>query len=138
MEALPDILEKLENYAIHSSIDEEKGMEEYDVREQLRRIAAEGILILNTEHNLSYLKYMMFNNMMREIQYTGASYRYMWHWRKKTCNLYRSMSGSEPEPKEACYDSWNKEAFMRSMFSDCIDHMLLIIQTKLGSVYQIP
>ena len=39
MEALPDILEKLENYAIHSSIDEEKGMEEYDVREQLRRQA---------------------------------------------------------------------------------------------------
>jgi len=122
-EKLLDILEELEDYITHGSIDKEMEQEEYNARESLRKFTAEGILILNTENNLSYLKYMMFNNLMREIQYNGASYRYVWHWRTKTCNLYRSMSGSGREPKEESFDGLPREAFMRGMFQDCMNHM---------------
>ena len=55
-------------------------------------------------NDVEYLKYMMFNNMMREIKYIGAAYQYLWHWELKTKNLFRFVSydGKENAIEDDC------------------------------------
>lgn len=68
-----------------------------------------------------YMKYMMFNNMMREIRYVGASYQYLWHWESKCRNLFRNASYEGQNIKIERESS--KKDFFAAMFRDVIEHM---------------
>lgn len=72
-------------------------------------------------NDINYLKYMLFNNMMREIRYIGAAYQYLWHWERKTKNLFRyaSYDGEAIHKNNNC----TKKSFLQKMFSDIISHM---------------
>lgn len=80
----------------------------------------------------NYLKYMLFNNMMREIAYYGGAFQYLWHWDYKTnINLFRCHVEIESAPhddresvnalKEKSYTS--KQEFLKIMFNSIVDHM---------------
>jgi hypothetical protein len=72
-------------------------------------------------NDIGYLKYMLFNNMMREIRYIGAAYQYLWHWNMKTKNLFRYVSyDGEEMPIE---DDRTKKNFLQEMFNNVISHM---------------
>ncbi|NFF88719.1 hypothetical protein [Clostridium botulinum] len=70
--------------------------------------------------DIEYKKYMMFNNMMREIRFFGAAYQYLWHWKKEKKTLYR-CGNLECENLEKPLDS--KEEYIKNMFENCISHM---------------
>lgn len=92
--------------------------EEYQT---LREKCIECVERTKISKDINYLKYMMFNNTMREIQYIGAAYRYLWHWECKTKNLFRYVSydGEEMQLGDNC----TKESFLQNMFNTVISHM---------------
>lgn len=72
-------------------------------------------------NEMQYLKYMLFNNMMREVRYIGAAYQYLWHWLVKTKNLFRYVSY---DGKEMTLDeNTSKKIFLEDMFNKVISHM---------------
>ena len=129
--------------SLKKCIDQQKGIgcsEELQIEEQLEDLiegletvkAQEGLkkmrgnyidaLSIIASTDISYLKYILFNNMMKEIRYVGASFQYLWHWRKKKHNLYRAATQKtawEKVVNKGC----NKREYMKEMFSDCISHM---------------
>ena len=72
--------------------------------------------------DIIYKKYMVFNNMMREISFFGASYQYLWHWEKETKTLYRCGKLDVDNDKE-CVEIKSKEEYVKNMFKRCINHM---------------
>lgn len=99
-------------------IDDE--MEETDENKKLREECIECINQIKTK-DINYLKYMLFNNMMREMRYLGAAYQYLWHWEIKNKNLFRYVSyeGKTLSIESGC----TKKKFLQKMFSDVICHM---------------
>lgn len=75
---------------------------------------------IKLSQNIDYKKYMMFNNMMREIRFWGAAYQSLWYWKKEMKTLYR-CGALECEKPEHPIDS--KEEYIKTMFSNCISHM---------------
>lgn len=75
---------------------------------------------IKLSQDIEYKKYMMFNNMMREIRFFGAAYQYLWHWKKEKKTLYR-CGNLECEKSENPLDS--KEEYIKNMFKNCISHM---------------
>lgn len=76
--------------------------------------------------DVNYLKYMLFNNMMREIRYIGAAYQYLWHWDQKTKNLFRNVSPDDSKNEKQDTQTENdctKKAFLQNMFNTVISHM---------------
>ena len=73
--------------------------------------------------DINYIKYMLFNNMMREIRYIGAAYQYLWHWDMKTKNLFRSVSYESSEIEQDEKNKDNKKYFLQNMFGNVISHM---------------
>lgn len=51
------------------------------------------ILENNQNMEIAYIKYLMLNNMMREVRFFGASYQYLWHWKKskRTCSAMSAV-----------------------------------------------
>ena len=86
---------------------------------EIRQKCYEWQLRLESEKNIEYKKYMMFNNMMREIRYVGAAYQYLWHWESKKKNLFRS--GPHIDVEVEC--SRTKAEFLSDMFKKVIGHM---------------
>lgn len=87
-----------------------------DIKQQCIRYLDEIKLSIDIE----YKKYMMFNNMMREIRFFGTAYQYLWHWKKEKKTLYRCgtlESILDVKPADS------KENCIKNMFQDCIDHM---------------
>lgn len=71
--------------------------------------------------NSDYLKYMLFNNMMREIRYIGGAYQYLWHWETKNRNLFRYVSY---EGTDICIENeCTKKKFLQDMFTDVINQV---------------
>ncbi len=75
--------------------------------------------------DINYIKYMMFNNMMREIRYVGAAYQYLWYWESERKNLFRADDGrhSLSAGKKMTEKGMTKEKFFSEMFRDVIGHM---------------
>lgn len=75
---------------------------------------------IELSENIEYKKYLMFNNMMREIRFFGAAYQYLWHWKKEKKTLYRcgDLAGQSIEelPK-------SKQEYIKKMFNNSINHM---------------
>ncbi len=84
-----------------------------------RNICLECIEQIRSKEEPAYLKYMLFNNMMKEIRFVGGSYQYLWHWRKRKLTLFRSgpIDDSKRNYKE------NKNERIKEMFETCIGHM---------------
>lgn len=77
---------------------------------------------IKANNDISYKVYMLFNNMMREIRYYGAAYQYLWHWDKKSKNLFRySKNGNEQNRNEEQFN--NVKSFMQNMFNSVVDHV---------------
>lgn len=87
---------------------------------ELRRKCIDCVEQIKT-NDINYLKYMLFNNIMREIRYIGAAYQYLWHWETKKKNLFRYVSydGEVISINDDC----TKKRFLQQMFSDVIAHM---------------
>ena len=75
---------------------------------------------IKLSRDIEYKKYMMFNNMMREIRFLGAAYQYLWHWKKEKKTLYRC--GTLESIKER-YAAKSKQEYVKNMFTNCISHM---------------
>lgn len=69
---------------------------------------------------IDHLKYMLFNNMMREIRFIGAAYQRLWYWKKKKRNLFRYVSY---DGEYSCEEKKSKKKFFEDMFANIIDHM---------------
>lgn len=79
-------------------------------------------------------KYFMFNNNMREIEFYGASFEFLWDWNtsKKTIfsakPLYRKLNftGGNREFKGKC-DDWVKvqtnQKYIENMFTEVVSHL---------------
>lgn len=80
------------------------------------------ILKTNLGRDISYIKYLMLNNMMREVRFFGASYQYLWHWKMKQAHLFRNVSGST-EPSANGLKANGIKAFFETMFNMVIDQM---------------
>ncbi len=93
-------------------------LEDSEDSRRLRRDCLECIEKIRTR-DIAYLKYMLFNNMMREIRFVGGSYQYLWHWRKRKQTLYRS---GEIRTEPIRWEN-NKEKRIKEMFQTSIDHM---------------
>lgn len=99
-------------------IDDELDKTEYSLK--LRKKCIDCIEQIRT-NDISYLEYMLFNNMMREIRYIGAAYQYLWHWETKTKNLFRYVSYDGEELN--IIPNYNKKSFLENMFNSVISHM---------------
>lgn len=71
--------------------------------------------------DITYLKYMLFNNMMQEIRYIGAAYQYLWYWETKEKDLFRCASYEGNQNVRAAGNS--KKLFLQEMFGNVISHM---------------
>lgn len=80
------------------------------------------ILETNQDKDIAYIKYLMLNNMMREVRFFGASYQYLWHWEKKKAHLFRNVSGSYDPPHNGLKAKGIK-AFFEAMFNKVIKQM---------------
>lgn len=94
----------------------------------IRELILEGILAIDSK-NSSYMKYMLFNNVMKEIRYIGAAYQYVWNWQRKDLNLYRCFF-SEINESNNCKkedvskkEKLSKKIYMQEMFKSIISHM---------------
>lgn len=79
------------------------------------------ILENNQNMEIAYIKYLMLNNMMREVRFFGASYQYLWHWEKKQAHLFRNVSSTEPSIDGLKADGI--KVFFEAMFNMVIDQM---------------
>lgn len=70
--------------------------------------------------DIEYKKYMMFNNMMREIRFWGAAHQYLWHWKKEKKTLYRCGTLESKNEKNT---TETKQEYVKNMFTSCISHM---------------
>ena len=95
-------------------------LEQTDENNQMRQKCIECIEQIKAK-DMNYLKYMLFNNMMREIRYIGAAYQYLWHWEMKTKNLFRCASYNSS--KISIENNYSKKSFLQQMFNDVISHM---------------
>lgn len=73
------------------------------------------------DENYTKIKYMLFNNMMREIRYIGAGYQYLWHWKEKKATLYRAYSGEKKQDNNS--NPKSRKEYLQRMFDNCISHM---------------
>lgn len=107
---IPGIIEAIDNYLPGDS-------DALEIRQKCYELQFR----LESEKNIEYKKYMMFNNMMREIRYVGAAYQYLWHWETKKKNLFRNVSPLSEDMKAEC--GRTKEKFLSDMFKEVIGHM---------------
>lgn len=75
---------------------------------------------IELSRDIEYKKYMMFNNMMREIRFFGAAYQYLWHWKKEKKTLYRCGTLESKKEENAAK---SKQEYVKNMFANCISHM---------------
>jgi len=103
----------------------EQENQEIEKNQEIQNKCLEYVIQIKAK-NIDYLKYMLFNNMMREIYFLGAAFQYLWHWEVKTKNLFRY---SNPNPEKDinqnndlnCYNS--KKEFFQDMFRKVIKHI---------------
>lgn len=109
-------IEKLNNEVIDGI--EEEGL---DKKLRLRNERIISIECLRAK-DINYLKYMLFNNTMREIKFVGASYQFLWHWIENKKTVYRG--GSIEYDENSVYEKlYYKKDVFRCMFQDCVSHM---------------
>ncbi len=95
-------------------------LEQTDENHYLRQRCIECIEKIRAK-DIKYIKYMLFNNTMREIRYIGAAYQYLWHWEMKIKNLFRCTSYDSKEI--SIEDGLSKKKFLQKMFYNVISHM---------------
>lgn len=88
--------------------------------EEIKQSCLQYLDEINSSMDPEYKKYMMFNNLMREIRFFGASYQYLWHWKQRKKTLYRSgvLDGQDNQNLAE-----SKKDYVKKMFQDCINHM---------------
>ena len=71
--------------------------------------------------NINYLKYMLFNNVMKEIRYIGSAYQFLWHWESTKKTIYRA--GTIEYNSDKYINITNQNLLLKNMLSDCVSHM---------------
>lgn len=71
--------------------------------------------------NINYLKYMLFNNVMKEIRYIGSAYQFLWHWESKKKTIYRA--GTIEYNSDKYINITNQNLLLKNMLSDSVFHM---------------
>ena len=71
--------------------------------------------------NINYLKYMLFNNVMKEIRYIGSAYQFLWHWESTKKTIYRA--GTIEYNSDKYINITNQNFLLKNMLSDCVSHM---------------
>lgn len=112
-------------YKTPENANEEVGADEAKLRPFIK-LRGDLLLYMDAISGLNYKIYMMLNNMMREIRFSGAAYQYLWHWNKSKKTLYRSgvLDGVVYGGYEYARLNQNdvRERF-KTMFEDSIGHM---------------
>lgn len=71
--------------------------------------------------NINYLKYMLFNNVMKEIRYIGSAYQFLWHWESTKKTIYRA--GTIEYNSDKYINITNQNLLLKNMLSDSVFHM---------------
>lgn len=82
------------------------------------------ILETNQNKDIAYIKYLMLNNMMREVRFFGASYQYLWHWEKRKAHLFRNVNdNNNRNPSSNGLKADGVKSYFEEMFNKVIAQM---------------
>lgn len=108
------------DYQVEVSEETTEAKESLPIIEEIKQSCLQYLDEINSSMDPEYKKYMMFNNLMREIRFLGASYQYLWHWQQSKKTLYRSGVLDSRDNQNLAE---SKKDYVKKMFQDCIDHM---------------
>ena len=126
MSRIPDL--KMVLMTVKHEADEKSG--EVDEKKKVQEIISEiedaadcydKYLTTKKCKDVDYMKYLLFNNMMREMKYVGGAYKYLWHWKSDKKTLFRCGYYKYKEVNECNKNT--KQGFLEQMFNDVIAHM---------------